>query len=234
MARTLFISSSHFCWKACYSNAKGGQPPNKWLEILSMNTTANYPIFTHDNSVLLMIDYQSGIANISKSQVLDDVILNAQRLLCLAKIFDIPVIFTSSEETLARKGLIFPELQAIVPGAYEQRVKRTGEIDAMHNAIFSSQVAQIGRKNLVIGGISTEECVSLPALTALNAGYNVKVIADACASHSEFTDEIQFTRMAGYGIDVTTVRQFVADMLVDWSTPAAKEYNELFTHVSQK
>lgn len=193
-----------------------------------------YPVFTHTNCVLLMVDYQSGIASFAQSQPIDDVITNAQRLLCLAKIYDIPVIFTSSEEDLARKGKTFTELQSIVPDAYDQRIKRTGEIDAMNNPSFSNQLAHIGRKNVVIGGISTEECVSLPALTALNAGYNVKVIADACASFSQFTDNIQFSRMQAFGVDVTTVRQFVADMLEDWSTADAKAYNELFQQLQNK
>lgn len=186
-----------------------------------------YEVTTPDNCVLLMIDYQSGIASISESQDIKQVTESAIRMLVLAKIYNIPVIFTSSEENLERKGEILQPLQTILPDAYNSRIKRTGLINSMSDPQFLRALEKTNRTHLVIGGISTEECVSVPALTALNDDYSVKVIADACCSHSELTDTIQFRRMIHYGVDVTTIRQFAADILINWSTTSASEYNSL-------
>jgi len=186
-----------------------------------------YVTYTRDNCCLLMIDYQSGIMNIAPSQPPQQVVANAVTLLAAARVLGIPVIFTSSEETKERKGKFVAELTGIVPEAYEKRIKRRGVVDAFGDAAFAAAVRTTGRNNLVLGGISTEECISVPALTALKLGYNVKVIADACSSHSPFTDDIQFNRMRHYGIDVTTTRQFAADMIVDWSQKEAAEIYRL-------
>lgn len=183
-----------------------------------------YVKFSAANCCLLMVDYQMQIAKVAPSQPIEDVLGSALSMLALAKALDIPVIFTSSEEEKPRKGLFFPELTKVLPQAYERRIRRTGLVDAFDDQGVVAAVRATGRRNLVLGGISTEECVSLPALSAINAGYNVKVIADACSSHSAFTDNIQFTRMQAYGVDVTTVRQFVADMLVDWSSAQTSNY----------
>ncbi|CAH0418091.1 isochorismatase family protein [Periweissella ghanensis] len=187
--------------------------------------------FTPDDVVILMVDYQSGIAKFAQSQPIKEVIDNALKLLALAKVYDIPVIFTSSEEALERKGKIFNVLQTPLPDVYAHRVKRTGVIDAMTDPDFRKQINQTGRQNLVIGGISTEECVSLPAISAQLAGYNVSVIADACASYSSLTDNIQFSRLLARQIDVTTIRQFIADMLGDWSSEQAQAYQQLSTQL---
>lgn len=183
--------------------------------------------YTRDNCCLLMIDYQTGIMSISRSQPAEEVIANAITLLAIAKVLDIPVIFTSSEEQVERKGKFVEQLTGIVPDAYANRIKRTGVVDSFGDPAFAAAVRATGRKNLVLGGISTEECVSVPALSALGLGYNVKVIADACSSYSAFTDNIQFNRMMHYGIDVTTVRQFAADMIVDWSQPESAQIYKL-------
>lgn len=193
-----------------------------------------YVKFSRDDCVLLMVDYQSQIAKVAPSQPIEEVVKSALTMLALAKALNIPVIFTSSQEEKPRKGLFFPELTKVLPQAFDRRIRRSGVVDAFEDPAFANAVRDTGRRNLVLGGISTEECVSLPALSALNSGYNVKVIADACSSHSAFTDNIQFTRMQRYGVDVTTVRQFVADMLVDWSSAQTANYLKVLQEVLPK
>jgi nicotinamidase-related amidase len=186
-----------------------------------------YVKFTSDSCCLLMVDFQSGIANVTHSIPMKDVVQNALTMLAIAQVLKIPVVFTSSEEDSPRKGLIFDELAKAAPEAYADRIRRHGIVDAFDDQSFQDAVRRTSRKNIVIGGISTEECVSLPALSGCNLGYNVKVIADACASYSPYTDTIQFNRMLHYGVDVTTVRQFVAEMVGSWARPEAAQINHL-------
>ncbi|MGV4413614.1 isochorismatase family protein [Chryseobacterium sp. T1] len=189
--------------------------------------TDKYVTFKHSDSVILMVDYQDGIAKTSPSYPLDDLKANTLKLMALAKVFNMPIIFTSSEETEARKGMLFSYFEKIFPTEYANRIKRNGVVDAFSDPAFAEAVKKTKRKNIVIGGVSTEECVSLPAMSALGLGYNCKVIADCCSSHSAYTDTIQFNKMLHYGVDITTIRQFVADMVVSWATPEAKQANQL-------
>ena len=50
-------------------------------------------------------------------------------------------------------------------------VHRPGQINAFDNADFAAAVKKIGRKKLLIAGISTEVCVAFVALSAKSLGY---------------------------------------------------------------
>lgn len=45
---------------------------------------------------------------------------------------------------------------------------------------FKKAVEQTKRKKLLLAGLWTEVCVVLPALSAIEDGYEVYVVADAC------------------------------------------------------
>ncbi|WP_353094824.1 isochorismatase family protein [Tissierella praeacuta] len=46
---------------------------------------------------------------------------------------------------------------------------------------FKKSVEQTNRKKLLLAGLRTEVCVALLALSAMEDGYDVYVVADACA-----------------------------------------------------
>ncbi|KOR26494.1 isochorismatase family protein [Clostridium sp. L74] len=50
---------------------------------------------------------------------------------------------------------------------------------------FKKAVEQTKRKKLLLAGLWTEVCVVLPALSAIEDGYEVYVVADACGSSCE-------------------------------------------------
>lgn len=66
--------------------------------------------------------------------------------------------------------LIFPDAPYIA---------RPGQINAWDNADFVQAVKATGKKQLIIAGVVTEVCVAFPALSALEAGFEVFVVTDA-------------------------------------------------------
>jgi nicotinamidase-related amidase len=129
-------------------------------------------IFTPQDSALLLIDRQVGTMQLVKNIPYEVVKQNAIALAKTAKILNIPVILTSSQEG-NMQGALLPELQEILPAAFAARVQREGIVNAWNDPNFSAAVAATGRKNLIMAGVTTSVCLVYPALSAIEAGYNV-------------------------------------------------------------
>ena len=74
--------------------------------------------------------------------------------------------------------LIFPDAPYIA---------RPGQINAWDNADFVQAVKATGKKQLIIAGVVIEVCVAFPALSALEAGFEVFVVTDASGTFNALT-----------------------------------------------
>ena len=72
---------------------------------------------------------------------------------------------------ISRVQSVFPD---IVP------IDRT-TLNAWEDMNFKKAVEATSRKKLLLAGLWTEVCVALPTLSAMEDGYEVYVVADACA-----------------------------------------------------
>lgn len=137
--------------------------------------------FTPDNSALVLIDYQVGTMQLIRSSSADVSLRNAVMLATAAKKLKMPIVMTSSQVDHIQ-GPISPELQKAAPDAYENRVKRVGIVNAWADPNFSGAVEATGRKNLIMGGVTTDICLVFPSISAVQLGYNVQAILDASGS----------------------------------------------------
>lgn len=112
-----------------------------------------------------------------------------------------PVLLTSSMETQAQ-GLLFAELQQVLPDAYKDRIQREGQVDCMTDQNFSAAVEAMQRKNLIMAGITTDVCIVYPAITSVEAGYQVQIVVDACGSPTKLGDEDRLTAYGKSGRDI--------------------------------
>ncbi|ESS70434.1 isochorismatase hydrolase [Methyloglobulus morosus KoM1] len=108
-------------------------------------------LFTIENSALLLIDHQVGTMSWVRSLELDVIKTNTLVLAKSAQATGMPVLLTSSMETQAQ-GLLFAELQQVVPDAYKDRIQREGQVDCMTDQNFSAAVEAMQRKNLIMAG----------------------------------------------------------------------------------
>ncbi|HEL4101848.1 isochorismatase family protein [Stenotrophomonas maltophilia] len=173
--------------------------------------------FNASNAALLLIDHQVGTMGWAKSLPFEELKRNALMLAKSAKILNIPTILTSSMEEHAQ-GPLLSELEEILPEAFEKRVKRLGIVNAMNDENFAAAVKATGRKKLIIAGVTNDVCTVYPALTLVDQGYDVQVVADAGASPTKFADDIALRRMEKNGVTLTSTNQLIAELAGNWST----------------
>jgi nicotinamidase-related amidase len=186
----------------------------------------SYEKFSADNTALLLIDHQVGTMGWVKSIPFEEMKRNAVMLAHTARILKLPVVLTSSMEEHAQ-GPLLSELQAILPTAFADRVKRMGIVNAMDDANFAAAVKATGRKKLVIAGVTNDVCTVYPALSLVRDGFEVQVVADAGGSPTKMADDISLRRMERGGVTLTTTNQLIAELAGSWSTPEGGELVQL-------
>jgi nicotinamidase-related amidase len=191
-------------------------------------------LFTPENAAMLLIDHQIGTMGWVRSAKLNDIEMNTIVLAKAAKATNIPLVLTSSMEDQAQ-GLLFDKLQKTVPEAYAQRVLRAGQVDCMMDDQFVKAVQATGRKKLIMAGITTDVCIVYPAITAVEEGYQVQVVVDACGSPTALSDQIALRRMENAGVTLTTTNQLIAELAQNWGgTHGSKLIGILFEDVFSK
>jgi nicotinamidase-related amidase len=190
--------------------------------------------FNGANAAMLLIDHQIGTMSWVRSAPLDEIKKNTVVLAKAARALNMPVILTSSMEEHVQ-GPLMPELQVILPEAFAARIKRAGVVDAMDDENFASAVLATGRKNLMMAGITTDVCIVYPAMTAVQQGYSVQVVVDACGSPSKIADDVALRRMEKAGVTLTSTNQAIAELARKWTTPEGGKLIEiLFKDVLSK
>jgi nicotinamidase-related amidase len=182
--------------------------------------------FTSENSALVLVDYQVGTMQLIRTSSSDVCLRNAVMLASAAKALNIPVVLTSSQEDRIQ-GPISPELQKVLPDAYKARVKRQGIVNAWGDPNFGAAIAATGRKNIIMGGVTTDICLVFPSISAVQEGYNVLAVMDAGGSSYEIQEEMAQRRMIHGGVVLTTTNTMVAELVQNWATPAGMELVQL-------
>jgi len=156
---------------------------------------------------LVLIDFQSQMAFATKS--IDAIVLrtNAALIASAAAGFKVPTVLT----TVAAKtfsGPMFPEITRPFPGQ--------GLIDRTSMNTWEDQ-AVIDRKRIVLAGLWTSVCIVGPALSALDQGFEVYVIADACGDVTTEAHDRAMDRMVQAGAQPMTSVQYLLEMQRDWA-----------------
>lgn len=162
---------------------------------------------------VLLVDHQTGLTNLVQDFSPDDFKNNVLALADAAKYFKLPTILTTSFED-GPNGPLVPELKALFPDA--PYIARPGNINAWDNEDFVKAVKATGKKQLLIAGIVTEVCVAFPTLSAIEAGYDVFVVADASGTFNKTTRDAAWARMASAGAQLMTWFGVACELHRDW------------------
>ena len=168
---------------------------------------------------LIMIDFQSQMAFATKS--IDPVMLrnNAALVANAARIFNVSTIPTTvAEKTFS--GPMFDEIKAAFPKArfFDRTSMNTWEDKAV-----IEEVNRIGKGRIVLAGLWTSVCIVGPALSALDQGFEVYVVADACGDVSDEAHERAIERMVQAGACPMTAVQYLLELQRDWARTATYE-----------
>lgn len=173
-------------------------------------------LLTPDNHLLILIDHQSQMAFATKSIDAVNLRNNAALVAQGAAGFGVSTILTTvAEKTFS--GPIFDEIKAAFPGA--EVIDRTS-MNTWEDPRISERVNQAGKGRIVLAGLWTSVCIVGPALSALDQGFEVCVIADACGDVSDEAHERAMQRMVQAGAQPMTSLQYLLELQRDWARGA--------------
>jgi nicotinamidase-related amidase len=172
--------------------------------------------FTVDNSVVMLVDHQTGTVGWVKSLPQETVVTGCRVLTRMALAYDMPLILTTTVEQ--QVGPTIPDISELAPQAYAKRYARGGQLDCWDDQRLRDGVAALGRKKIVLAGLTTDICMYWAATSALKLGYQVLVVADACGTTSVQGDEMTYARLRKAGAEISVINQVVTELANDFST----------------
>jgi len=178
-----------------------------------MSQNFKYKKLDKNQAAVLFVDHQTGLINLVQDYSPNEFKNNVLALADLAKFFNLPTILTTSFED-GPNGPLVPELKEIFPkSAY---IPRPGQINAWDNEDFVNAVKATGRKQLIIAGVVTDVCVAFPALSALEAGYDVFVVVDASGTFNESVRNAALNRVSMAGAQLMNWFSVACELQRDW------------------
>ena len=165
----------------------------------------------HDH-ILLMIDLQPQMAFSTHS--IDAITLrnNAALVASAAAGFGVSTILTTvAEKTFS--GPMFDEIKEAFP---EHGMLDRTSMNSWEDASVIDEVNKIGKPRIVLSGLWTSVCIVGPALSAIEQGFQVYVIADACGDVSMEAHNRAMERMVQAGAQPLTALQYLLELQRDW------------------
>ena len=178
-----------------------------------MSDSFKYTRLSKEEAVCLLVDHQSGLISLVQDFSPGEFKNNVLALADVAKFFELPTILTTSFED-GPNGPIVPELKETFPDA--PFIARPGQINAWDNEDFVKAIKQTGRKQLIIAGVVTDVCVAFPALSAIEAGYDVFVVTDASGTFNSAVRDAAWTRMSQAGVQLMNWFSVACELHRDW------------------
>jgi len=176
-------------------------------------SSTKYRRISKDDAAVLFVDHQCGLLTLVQDYTPSEFKNAVLALADTARYFKLPTILTTSFEE-GPNGPIVPELKEMFPDA--PYVARPGQINAWDNEDFVKAVEATGRKQLIIAGIVTEVCVAFPALSAVEAGYEVFVVTDASGTFDAASRHSAWLRMSAAGVQLLNWFAASAELHRDW------------------
>jgi len=184
-------------------------------------------LVTPGDHTLIMIDFQSQMSFATKSIDAVNLRNNAALVAHAAAGLGVSTILTTvAEKTFS--GPMFTEITEAFPG--QALLDRTS-MNTWEDAAVIDEVNRIGKKRLVMCGLWTSVCIVGPSLSALDRGFEVYVIADACGDISTEAHDRAMDRMVQAGVKPMTSLQYLLELQRDW---ARTETYEMTTGIAKK
>ncbi len=169
---------------------------------------------------LIVVDLQEKLVNMVHNR--KELIDRCSLLLELAGLCDIPVLLT--EHYPQGLGVTVEEIKAHLP-SYQPVVKRVFSCCGVEE--FTSGVAAMGRRQLLVAGIETHICVNQTVHDLLGLGYEVHVAADACGTRFLPDHLAGLEKMRGAGAVIASAEMAVYELVERADTDLFKQVLKL-------
>jgi nicotinamidase-related amidase len=176
-------------------------------------TRSEKGLLTPDNCVVALIDLQPqmlfGVSNFDRQSVINNNLVLAKA----AKVFGMPVVL-STVETKAFSGNMWPQIQAVFPN--QEPIERSS-MNSWDDKNFVGAIERSGRKKIVLSGLWTETCVTLPTIQAMHDGFEVYVVEDCCGDVSQLSHDNAMKRVVQAGAKPVTALSVMLEWQRDWA-----------------
>ena len=179
-------------------------------------------LLTPGDHALLLIDHQYLQLLALRSHPNETVVNNTTFLAKAAKLFKVPTLLTTA---FAERQALFQEVQNVFPE--QEAIDRTG-LNSWDDPRVIDWVKKTGKKKLVMAGLWTEVCLSMPVIDALADGYEVYIVTDASGGGNTESHERGVQRMVQAGAQPLTTIAYVSELQRDWARPTADAVAKLF------
>lgn len=180
---------------------------------ITATPTPGKTLLSPKDHTLILIDFQSQMAFATKS--IDTTLLrnNAALVANAAAGFGVSTILTTVAEK-SFSGPMFSEITAPFPG--QGLLDRTS-MNTWEDAAVIEEVNRIGKDRIVFAGLWTSVCIVGPVASAIDQGFDVYFIADACGDISAEAHDRAVDRMIQLGAKPMTALQYLLELQRDWA-----------------
>jgi hypothetical protein len=182
---------------------------------------------TRDNCVVVLVDFLDGFFPGLKTINHDLLRKNAEAFTRLSKIFNLPTIMLGEEGGF--RGKFFPEVVAHADHAI--RVERHTP-SAWDEPVFREKLAAIGRKKVLLGGISLDICTLQLAIDLLGAGYEPYVVVDVSGSDTTLNETAALLRLTQAGAVLVSWASVASEIMKDWESTEGSAVGQLYQDFS--
>ncbi len=171
-------------------------------------------LLTPQNSAFVIIDYQpvqvNSIASMDRQLMINNIVGCCKA----AVVYGLPVVHSTVNVKTGLNKPPIPQIQKVLKD-YPTYDRTT--INSWEDIEFRKAVEATGRKKLIMTALWTEACLTFPALDALEAGYEVYVVADAVGGTSVAAHEAGLRRIEQAGGRMISVPQLFCELQRDWA-----------------
>ena len=184
---------------------------------MTTSSTQHVERLTARNALLLLVDHQlglyTGVRDIDILQLKHNIVALTRAMLALR----VPVVVTTTTEKMW--GPLIPELAEVLHGA--PIIERT-TVNAWDEKRVADAVKAMGRKKLIVTGISTDVCLAFPAMAALADGFQSYAVIDASGGFSQTQVDMGILRMQQAGVIPVGYSNVAIEILADNAAPEAE------------
>ena len=174
-----------------------------------MNRALHRP--TPESAILVYVDYVTGLDNLMNRLPTKVYKNNIAAFAKLNPLFKMPTVMLGEENEYY--GTFIPEMAHVTHDT--RRYSRTSISGFVPE--FRDWLASTGRTDVIIGGISLDNCVLHTALDLLRAGYNVFVVVDVSGTNSPISEQVAMSRLRDAGAVLCTWLSIATELGVDFA-----------------
>src|SRR5260221_25269 len=156
--------------------------------------TSELGVWTADDCALVLIDYQTEMGEVIRSETNADLVeLHARLLARTAKAFGVPIVLSTVGVGYGFNGPTVSSLLSELDGI--EPIDRTS-MNAFEDEAFRAAVEATGRKRLIMGGLHTEICLPFAPGEAPKPRHPRTFVTDAVGGRSQAAHRTSIDRLA--------------------------------------